>query len=132
MSGWGHAGSFLHVLHLHLLVVDPEVRGPKVLLAALPLAGAVARSLPAQRARQVRTSVGRKHEGVKGQHCLSWVDAIKSHVARQPAKYWQNINTLHPPTVKALELLMYATIYTDKLEQHEDRLIMLVYAERLI
>lgn len=61
MSGRGDAGGFLHVLHLHLLVMDPEVRRSQVLLAALPLAGTMARSLPAQRTRntQVRRSVGK-------------------------------------------------------------------------
>lgn len=41
------ARRLLHVLHLHLLVVDPQIRGPQVLLAALPLAGAVGRTFPA-------------------------------------------------------------------------------------
>lgn len=37
----------LHVLHFHLLVVDPQVRGSQVLLAALPFPGAVGRAFPA-------------------------------------------------------------------------------------
>lgn len=47
MARGGHAGGFLHVLHLQLLVVDPEVGRPQVLLAAFSFAGAVARPLPA-------------------------------------------------------------------------------------
>lgn len=56
-----NAGSFLHILHLHLLMVDPEVRRPQVLLAALPLTGAVACSLPAQRNTPGRRVRRRKH-----------------------------------------------------------------------
>lgn len=36
----------LDVLHLHLLMMDPEVRGPQVLLAALPFAHAVGGPFP--------------------------------------------------------------------------------------
>lgn len=61
VSGWGNAGSFLHVLHFHFLMMDPEVRRSQVLLTALPLTGTVACSLSAPRMRdtQVRKSAGR-------------------------------------------------------------------------
>lgn len=44
----------LHVLHFHLLVVDPQIRGPQVLLAALPFAGAVGRTFPAAKKKENR------------------------------------------------------------------------------
>lgn len=46
------ARRLLHVLHFHLLVVDPQIRGPQVLLAALPFAGAVGRTFPAAKGKE--------------------------------------------------------------------------------
>lgn len=45
-AGGGGARGFLHVLHLHLLVMNPEIRRSEVFLTALPLTCAVSRTLP--------------------------------------------------------------------------------------
>lgn len=70
------AGSFLHVLHLHLLVVDPEVRRPQVLLAALPLTGTVTCSLPAQR---MRNAPGEEGQEKKTLHPSSFISTKWKH-----------------------------------------------------
>lgn len=49
----------LHVLHFHLLVVDPQVRGSQVLLAALPFPGAVGCAFPG--AKKIRLKLSRSN-----------------------------------------------------------------------
>lgn len=77
-DGRGDAGRFLHVLHLHLLVVDPQVRRPQLLLAAFPLPGAVARPLPAAQRGEAESRTGQRWPTATGQQlkhdiwCLRW------------------------------------------------------------
>lgn len=53
------ARGLFHVFHFHLLMVDPKVRRSQVLLAALPLAGAVTCSFPAHRNAEWDVSAGK-------------------------------------------------------------------------
>lgn len=72
MPRGGSAGGFLQVLHLHLFMMDPEVRRPQVLLAAFPFAGAVARPLPAPKhgRRSARKRIAPSPDWLKASECV--------------------------------------------------------------
>lgn len=50
------AWRLLDVFHLHFFVMDPQVRGPEVLLAALPFANAVGGPFPTEQNQEADVS----------------------------------------------------------------------------